>query len=62
MQALPPRRHLVLSLARGGGREAHPMLHCRFRSRFDVDQVRRALEKSVIAAPTNVLQWCKHLE
>lgn len=47
---------------RGGGREAHPMLHCRFRSRFDIDQVRRALEKSVIAAPTNVTRWCKHLE
>eukprot|EP00903_Cladosiphon_okamuranus_P007077 g6877.t1 len=46
----------------GGGREAHPMLHCRFRSRFDIDQVRRALEKSVVAAPTNVTRWCKHLE
>eukprot|EP00752_Nemacystus_decipiens_P011241 g9990.t1 len=46
----------------GGGREAHPMLHCRFRTRFGLDQVRRALEKDVIDAPTVLTQWCKHLE
>ncbi|CBJ33071.1 conserved unknown protein [Ectocarpus siliculosus] len=43
----------------GGGREAHPVLHCRFRSHFDIEQVERALEKNVIAAPTNVARWCK---
>ncbi|CAB1101080.1 unnamed protein product [Ectocarpus sp. CCAP 1310/34] len=43
----------------GGGREAHPVLHCRFRSHFDIEQVERALEKNVINAPTNVARWCK---
>ncbi|CAN0045725.1 unnamed protein product, partial [Ectocarpus fasciculatus] len=43
----------------GGGREVHPVLHCRFRSHFDIEQVERALEKNVISAPTNVARWCK---
>ncbi|CAB1108286.1 unnamed protein product [Ectocarpus sp. CCAP 1310/34] len=48
-----------LETLNGGGREAHPVLHCRFRSHFDIGQVERALEKNVIAAPTNVARWCK---
>ncbi|CAM9557915.1 unnamed protein product [Scytosiphon promiscuus] len=40
----------------GGGREAHPVLHSRFRSRFDIEEVSQAVAK---IGNANVAQWCK---
>ena len=54
------RPHISTVCDSGGGREAHPLLHSRFRSRFDCDEVYQALFKEVLRAPTNVVQWCKN--